>query len=290
MAKQTRDTLKQFFSAGKLPTEEHFSDLIDSSLNTLDEGFDKSEEFGFEITPTNGSLSKENLISFFRKLTDKNPSWTMSYQARDESLLFIHTDAFDNSQRTVLSMSMDGKLSVSVDENNEEVEYINQLDHTPTRLEVGGAIKAPARCGTALTIDASIPADGKFHPVTEKLFGVQALEVVATLECREHARFSVLHAIALNAHNPRWKILNFWNRSSRIRIHQSYYSGPRDRLKLRWESMPDEDNPGVEVYRLCIKSAFQFPETTKIKYHVTKLWNAAWELERQGSVEDIDGA
>ncbi len=48
MAKQTRDTLKQFFSAGKLPTEEHFSDLIDSSLNTLDEGFDKSEEFGFE--------------------------------------------------------------------------------------------------------------------------------------------------------------------------------------------------------------------------------------------------
>ncbi len=163
-----------------------------------------------KITPTNGSLSKENLISFFRKLTDKNPSWTMSYQARDESLQFIHTDAFDNSRRTVLSMSMDGKLSVSVDENNEEVEHINQLDHTPTRLEVGGAIKAPARCGTALTLDASIPADGKFHPVTEKLFGVQALEVVATLECREHARFSILHAIALNAHNPRWKIITIF--------------------------------------------------------------------------------
>jgi hypothetical protein len=54
--------------------------------------------------------------------------------------------------------------------------------------------------------------------------------------------------------------------------------------------VPDEDNPGVEVYRLCIKSAFQFPESTKIKYHVTKLWNAAWELERQGSLEDMDGA
>ena len=153
----------------------------------------------------------------------------MSYQARDESLQFIHTDAFDNSRRTVLSMSMDGKLSVSVDENNEEVEHINQLDHTPTRLEVGGAIKRLLDVALR-SQDASIPADGKFHPVTEKLFGVQALEVVATLECREHARFSILHAIALNAHNPRWKILNFWNRSSRIRIHQSYYSGPRTGL------------------------------------------------------------
>ena len=51
MAKQNRETLKRFFSAGKLPSEEHFADLIDSSLNVTDEGFSKSEDFGFEVTP-----------------------------------------------------------------------------------------------------------------------------------------------------------------------------------------------------------------------------------------------
>ena len=49
MAKQNRETLKRFFSAGKLPSEEHFADLIDSSLNVTDEGFSKSEDFGFEV-------------------------------------------------------------------------------------------------------------------------------------------------------------------------------------------------------------------------------------------------
>ena len=67
MAKQNRETLKRFFGVGKLPTEEHFADLVDSSLNIIDEGFDKTDEFGFEITPQKGSDDTENLISFFRK-------------------------------------------------------------------------------------------------------------------------------------------------------------------------------------------------------------------------------
>jgi hypothetical protein len=277
MAKQTRNTLKQFFSAGKLPSEEHFADLIDSSLNSIDEGFNKTDDFGFEITPQSGSKSKENLISFFRKLTDKHPSWSMSYQTQDEALQFIHTDVVDNTRKTILSMDMDGKLSVSMPEVDENTETPSDPFTDQVRLDVGGAIRAPARAGVALTQDASIPADGKFHRISGKLFGAHALEVVARLECREQGRFAIMHAVALNAYNPRWKILNLWNRAGRIRIHQSYFSGPRDRLKLRWESVPDEDNPGVSVYQLSMKSAFQFPESTRVSYHVTKLWSDEWE-------------
>jgi len=276
MAKQNRETLKRFFSAGKLPTEEHFADLVDSSLNIIDEGFDKTEEFGFEITPQKGSDDSENLISFFRKLTDKLPSWSISYHARNESLQFIHTNAATNERKTVLSLDQDGKITVCGEEFNEAAIANGELDSNQVKLDVGGAIRSPARLGIGLNNETSVPADGEYQPITEKLTGIQALEVVAKVELREEKRFAILHAIALNAYNPPWRVLNFWNRSRRVKYHQSYHSGPRDRLKLRWESVADEDNPGVEQFRLCIKSAFRYPGDARIEYHITRLWDSEW--------------
>jgi hypothetical protein len=276
MAKQNRETLKRFFGAGKLPTEEHFADLVDSSLNIIDEGFDKTEEFGFEITPQKGSDDTENLISFFRKLTDKLPSWSISYHAKNAALQFIHTDEITNERRTVLSLDKDGKVTVSGKEFNEHDLADSDFGDNPVRLDVGGAIRSPARVGVGLDSGSSVPANGEYQPITEKLYGAQALEIVAKVELREEKRFAIVHAIALNAHNPSWRILNFWNRSKRIKIHQSYHSGPRDRLKLRWEAVKDEEDAGVALYRLCIKSAFRFPNDAKIEYHVTKLWEPEW--------------
>ncbi len=286
MPKQNRETLKRFFGAGKLPSEEHFADLIDSALNIVDEGFSKTPKFGFEITPQNSSSNTENLISFFRKLTDEHPSWSLSYQERDESLQFIHTDALNNKPKTIFSVDMYGKVSISTPDMDTNSESGSEDETEPESytdqimLDVGGRIRAPARSGVALTPDSSIPADGVFHPISEKLLGVQALEVVAKIEHREEERFAIMHAVALNACNPRPKVLNFWNRARRIRIHQSYYSGPRDRLKLRWKPAGDDDNPGL--YQLCMKSAFSFPEKVRIYYHVTRLWSQDWEV--------IDGA
>jgi hypothetical protein len=42
MTTRNRDTLKQFFQEGRLPTSDHFGDLIDSMLNMSDEGFRKT--------------------------------------------------------------------------------------------------------------------------------------------------------------------------------------------------------------------------------------------------------
>ena len=280
MAKQNRETLKRFFSAGKLPTEEHFADLVDSTLNTIDEGFDKTERFGFEITPQNssekGNNGAENLISFFRRLTDKSPSWSISYHAAKEALQFRHTDADTNDERTVLSLDKDGKVTINEEEFNDLELGEAEVDQSSIKLEVGGAIRSPARLGVGLTKDSSVPANGEYQPITEKLQGFQALEVVAKVELRDEKRFAIIHGIALNAYNPPWRILNFWNRAKRIKIHQSYFSGPRDRLKLRWESVKDEDNPGVTQYRLAIKSAFRYPGDAKIEYHVTRLWGSEW--------------
>lgn len=284
MAKQNRETLKRFFSAGKLPSEEHFADLVDSSINIIDEGFAKTEQFGFEITPQRGTDDTENLISFFRKLTDKLPSWSISYYAKDEALQFIHTDASTNERKTVLSLDKNGKVSVTAAEFNDQLDLEGRAQSEPVRLDVGGAIRAPARLGVGLDGHTTIPADGAYHPITEKMHGFQALEVTAAVEHKEQKRFAIMHAIALNAHNPPWKILNFWNRGRRIRIHQSYHSGPMDRLKLKWVTVKDDDNPGVPQYRLCIKSAFKYPGEVKIKYHITRLWGSGW-IEDSETVE-----
>ena len=41
--------LQEQFQHGKMPTEEDFADLIESMLNMLDEGFDKTPEAGFKV-------------------------------------------------------------------------------------------------------------------------------------------------------------------------------------------------------------------------------------------------
>ena len=41
MALQDRDTLRNYFRQGSVPSEVHFHDLIDSLVNKVDDGLDK---------------------------------------------------------------------------------------------------------------------------------------------------------------------------------------------------------------------------------------------------------
>src|SRR6185436_20000712 len=84
MAKRNRITLKHFFRRGGLPTENQFRDLIDSTLNMVDEGFGKSPENGLEISPLG---DKPSLVSFFRNEDSASPAWSIRYDERREKLL-----------------------------------------------------------------------------------------------------------------------------------------------------------------------------------------------------------
>ena len=73
--KLSRRELKERFKAGRMPTEEDFMSLIDSVVNSIDEGFEVNEENGLEI-----KQKKDNgrLMSFFANLTEHRPQWFMS--------------------------------------------------------------------------------------------------------------------------------------------------------------------------------------------------------------------
>lgn len=53
MAKTNRKTLKEYFGKGKKPDHTQFVDLIDSMLNVVDDGFNKSAERGMLLSPLN---------------------------------------------------------------------------------------------------------------------------------------------------------------------------------------------------------------------------------------------
>ncbi|MCY4180867.1 MAG: hypothetical protein OXD48_11460, partial [Litoreibacter sp.] len=56
MSKRDRTTLKSFFSNGALPTAKEYRDLIDSSVNQVEDGFDKTEKDGLKLFSVGGSL------------------------------------------------------------------------------------------------------------------------------------------------------------------------------------------------------------------------------------------
>ena len=68
MALINRQTLKNYFKKGGFATEKHFIDLIDSSVNSVDDGITKSSEHGLKLSPR-----KENskLLSFFKRITQE---------------------------------------------------------------------------------------------------------------------------------------------------------------------------------------------------------------------------
>ena len=77
---KNRETLKEFFSKGKMPAQGNFEALIDSMVNRIDDGFSKDMENGLMLSPEGSSKS---LIGFFRSIEQKSAAWTMAIDAED---------------------------------------------------------------------------------------------------------------------------------------------------------------------------------------------------------------
>ena len=92
MALKSRKTLQAYFKRGSLPTEDQFKDLIDSMLNMIDEGFDKTPAQGLKVAQL---AKKGKLISFFSKITRKDsPIWSIriDLQSSAPKLSFLNKD------------------------------------------------------------------------------------------------------------------------------------------------------------------------------------------------------
>ncbi len=72
MGIKNRETLKNYFKKGGFATEKQFIDLIESSMNVVDDGITIKPKTGLKINPL-GESSK--LISFFKRILKKKLSF-----------------------------------------------------------------------------------------------------------------------------------------------------------------------------------------------------------------------
>lgn len=248
MAKKDRITLKRYFHDGALPSADQFGNLIDSTLNMIDEGFDRSPQDGFEITLI-GKHSR--LISFFRSGNPEQPVWTIEYDQENDRLEVRNPRAAEGKPAAIV-FDGDGNVGIA------------KADPGQT-LDVGGIVAAEGRIG-ANPKDKIVPADGDWHDITEPLHGCHAYEVMAGVGSPGTGRYALMRAVAINTFNPRGWWFNFLNLKKRIRYQQAYFLSRGNRIKLRWHA--DED----KKYTLQMRTACGYGEGVSIRFYLTKLW------------------
>jgi len=260
--RKRRSTLKRFFQQGALPSADHFRALIDSTVNQIDDGFDKDPKDGIRIASVG---ENDALISFFResRLFDR-ALWTISYDQEQDKLLFKTLDTKKREQ-TVLSLSPDGKVGI----NCKDPEF---------HLDIDGVVRSAGRIGTVPEVPSRdekdkrpgppAAANGRWHDITGPLMGCHAFEVMAGAgRPKSGGRWAMMHAIALNAHNPKGLFFNRLNLKSRIKSQHAYYSARAYKLQLRWARWKDD-----ESYCLQLRSRCGYGDGVYIRYYVTNLW------------------
>lgn len=279
MGRRNRETLRNFFRRGALPTEESFFDLIDSTLNLNDEGFNKTERNGLEIQ---SQPLRPSLMSFFRAGDAGDPVWRLALDEVDRRRLLFWDEQTPGAGAPLLPGAPPAEPTLALGPGPR----VGVNTDTPEReLDVNGTIRSPAREGV-VPIRAPgedgkplppVLADGEWHVIAGPFDGCHALEVVVGVGVKRTGRYGLLHAIAINTYNPTGFFFDFFRRKRPIRITQGYYRYRSDRLALRWARARGEKGYCLEVRSRRDYGTTPSGERVRIGYHVTELWSD-WDM------------
>lgn len=252
MKKFDRPTLKDKFKSGNMPSEHDFGSLIDSMINVLEEGFDKTSEDGLKIAQLAGS---SRLISFYEHILVDSPRWFMAMGIGDNKLHFGTLNTPHVLTLRSYEEDDNGQLKPQVAVGiNKEVPQV--------ALDVEGTVASSGRRGQPG--DIPVLADGNWHDITSGLTGCQAFEVVAGVGGQDtKGQYALLHAIALNAFNGK----------SSIEQQHSHFGNKCNRIELRWLKAPH-----LGQFHFILQMRTQCPyfknaeDKIWVKYHITQLW------------------
>ncbi len=241
MSLKDRETLKNLFTKGRIPSEAGFADLIDSGINKIDDGFSKSIKDGLMLSPMANS---KNVLGIYRKIIDPNAAWSVQLddiKGSDQKSLGICGQGL---QTPVLQFHPEGKVGINTSQ--------------PARtLDVNGFIATRGVTGS-YSAQREVPADGEWYPIIQNLDYCNAFEVVARVGVPKSGVHALLHAIALSAYG---------NSHSRIKHTHTRFSLWRPlKIKLRWVG-------STHQYTLEMRSTRNLGPYTKIRYYITQLWD-----------------
>lgn len=240
----SREDLKKFFQNGRIPSENHFSHLIDSMINKQDDGFTKDEENGLIISTRGGS---KRFLTLYKNMDDIYPFYHIEKDEQQAAALrFTPANGGYEEQEAGNSFFLHENGSLGIGTRISD-NY---------KLQVNGFAGMDGRTGTFIQDQA--PADGKWHTIIGGLDNCQGFEIIARTGKKGFGRFALLHAIALST---------FGKSSNRIRKVSAYYGSFWNRLGLRWKSASTHD------YALQIRTHRNYGHDVMIHFKVTKLWD-----------------
>ena len=206
MALINRQTLKNYFQKGGFATEKHFIDLIDSSLNMIDDGISINQKQGFKLNPIGFST---RLMSFFKKATQNEPDFTVNINQDNVEGLSIN--------------NREGEPLIKFDQNKQIGVHTNEPRFD---FDVRGVLGIDSKSGNHIV--GEVDGDGSWQTIISNLDGINGFEVVASIKGKMGSvRYAMAHAIALST---------FGGKSSRNRIKNTnaYYGSFMNRLSFRW--------------------------------------------------------
>lgn len=252
-----RETLKSFFKKGSFPSEVNFADLLDSTVNKVDDGFEKNRDDGLKLSPQGSS---KTLISFFEKINHKNPSWSVKINP--------------NSAKGLSFSGFDGKSNLFIEKGgNVGIGTTNPKQ----KLDVKGMVAMEGRIGTYKKGFA--PADKSWTTILSGLSGCQAFEIMAHASSRKGAgKYAIAHVIAVSAYGTGANV---------IRETQAYFAtgwASSNKIMFRWVGE-------VEDYSLEVRTSTDFgidldDSPRQITYRISKLWDNIDEQEQLSEEEE----
>lgn len=244
MGIKNRETLKNYFKKGGIATEKQFIDLIESSMNLVDDGISMKPKTGLKINPLGDSTK---LISFFKKNAQKEAEFSLDINNGSDGLSFQN-----EKDKTLFKLKKDGKLGVNCDNPSYE-------------LEVEGTLGVKNRVGVFKR--GHVPADGKWHSILSHLDGINVFEIVAVAKGKlKTGHYCVSHATALSTFGGRFS-------KSKIKNTTAYYAGYRDKIKYKWVG-------ALHNYSLMIKTLRDYGEDPDSKEQFTIEFNITSLLEK----------
>jgi hypothetical protein len=250
-----RVTLKGFFSKGKVPTEVQFVNLIDSMVNKMDDGFDKTTEDGLRLSATG---KDNNVLSIFSSAGEQNSGWQVAFNQEDNGTRGLSFDRVvtDNDgkrvKKKVLTLADNGNVGIGI-------------NTTPrTALEVGGVIGISTRVGTYKI--GQVDGDGAWKDILTGLKSMHAFEIVARIDGPpKRGKYAITHAIAVSA---------FGGGRNRVKQVRAHYGWFWNRIEFRWHGSTTTD------YSLQVRTNSNYGKKEDntafmIRYHITQLWDDA---------------
>lgn len=202
MAKTNRRTLKEYFGKGKKPDSGQFADLIDSMLNIVDDGFNKSAERGLLLSPLDDAGA---VMEIRQNILDGEPAWIISLGKGGE--LHIHRGM---DEEALLTLSQDGKIVLGT---NDKIS-----------LEINGTVHADSFIGGYLQGRAL--ANGQWQNIGELDYGCVGYCIEAACGLKGKGRYALAEVTAMHC----------FGKHPYIRSSRSWFGSRFNKIQFRWHS------------------------------------------------------